>query len=312
MYAVPVGDVDPDYPGQGTPVVGIPPCDQTKCYCGYVHDTYPGCDKVNFHYLYRCMPNSSVVLITYTMGMVEVGTRAPGDEEMTWEPLEPGATLPASSYIKASGPGSSVGWKRAEGYPSGGELPPGEQGGARKIHIGSYVDTVATRREPPGQRASLTFQAIDLFLEEGVVDVSEATIIEEPGCTGFGHSGLTSPLAIAAPIAETPPGQVTTFSGRLIEGAGGMEVTFRVDSSSPIPIGSTALFGPNQGNLILVPPGGCVTYFDDGTFDTSSCADQAVPTVSEWGLVVLTLVLLVGGKVYFGHRRKARLRLGKA
>jgi hypothetical protein len=33
-----------------------------------------------------------------------------------------------------------------------------------------------------------------------------------------------------------------------------------------------------------------------------NCFDVLIPTVSEWGLVVLTLVLLVGAKVYFGRR----------
>jgi len=43
-----------------------------------------------------------------------------------------------------------------------------------------------------------------------------------------------------------------------------------------------------------------------------ACADieclpnfQTIPTVSEWGLVVLTLLLLVGGKIYFGRREAA-------
>jgi hypothetical protein len=31
----------------------------------------------------------------------------------------------------------------------------------------------------------------------------------------------------------------------------------------------------------------------------------AIPTVSEWGLAALTLLLLAGGKVYFGRRRNA-------
>ena len=31
----------------------------------------------------------------------------------------------------------------------------------------------------------------------------------------------------------------------------------------------------------------------------------AIPTVSQWGLVVLTLLLLTVGKVYFGGRRRA-------
>jgi hypothetical protein len=35
------------------------------------------------------------------------------------------------------------------------------------------------------------------------------------------------------------------------------------------------------------------------------CLHEAIPTVSEWGLVVLTLLLLVGAKVYFGRRQSA-------
>jgi IPTL-CTERM motif len=32
------------------------------------------------------------------------------------------------------------------------------------------------------------------------------------------------------------------------------------------------------------------------------CMHAAIPTVSQWGLVVLTLLLLTGAKVYFGRR----------
>ncbi|MFH1110443.1 MAG: IPTL-CTERM sorting domain-containing protein [Planctomycetota bacterium] len=35
------------------------------------------------------------------------------------------------------------------------------------------------------------------------------------------------------------------------------------------------------------------------------CLHEAIPTVSQWGLVVLTLLLLVGAKVYFGRRQSA-------
>ena len=37
-----------------------------------------------------------------------------------------------------------------------------------------------------------------------------------------------------------------------------------------------------------------------------ACEEQPIPTVSEWGLVVMVLLLLAGGKVYFGRRRSAR------
>jgi hypothetical protein len=39
--------------------------------------------------------------------------------------------------------------------------------------------------------------------------------------------------------------------------------------------------------------------------DDIVCVHNAIPTVSEWGIVVLTLLLLVGAKVYFGRRQSA-------
>jgi len=44
----------------------------------------------------------------------------------------------------------------------------------------------------------------------------------------------------------------------------------------------------------------CATVEDRG-----DCNHEAIPTVSQWGLVVLTLLLLVGAKVYFGRRQSA-------
>ena len=43
---------------------------------------------------------------------------------------------------------------------------------------------------------------------------------------------------------------------------------------------------------------------DDAVF-APGCQD-AIPTVSEWGLVVLTLLLLTGAKVHFGRKRAVR------
>ena len=39
--------------------------------------------------------------------------------------------------------------------------------------------------------------------------------------------------------------------------------------------------------------------------DETLVAFDPIPTVSEWGLVVLTLLLLTGAKIYFGRRRAA-------
>jgi hypothetical protein len=53
---------------------------------------------------------------------------------------------------------------------------------------------------------------------------------------------------------------------------------------------------------------GCVAVGGDWTRD-QTCEEvacrNAIPTVSEWGLVIMTLLLLAGAKVYFGRRREA-------
>lgn len=35
------------------------------------------------------------------------------------------------------------------------------------------------------------------------------------------------------------------------------------------------------------------------------CSQQKIPTVSEWGMVAMVLLLLAGGRIYFGRRRAA-------
>ena len=36
------------------------------------------------------------------------------------------------------------------------------------------------------------------------------------------------------------------------------------------------------------------------------CAREAIPTVSEWGLVILTLLLLTGAEIYFERSKVAK------
>ena len=42
----------------------------------------------------------------------------------------------------------------------------------------------------------------------------------------------------------------------------------------------------------------------DGADDACG-VNPEIPTVSEWGLVILALLMLIGAKVYFGARRQA-------
>lgn len=61
------------------------------------------------------------------------------------------------------------------------------------------------------------------------------------------------------------------------------------DISGSYPRGATFIFGAEN--------------LRDMAFRTFVCRDDAIPTVSAWGLIVLALLLLAGAKVYFNRRR---------
>jgi len=88
----------------------------------------------------------------------------------------------------------------------------------------------------------------------------------------------------------------------------------------PIPI--RLLPGESVSHILTVPTNGfavmIVDFFADADgapgliqatfFDAAEVGpvdpDEPIPTVSEWGLVVLVLALLVLGKLYFGRRTR--------
>ncbi len=61
--------------------------------------------------------------------------------------------------------------------------------------------------------------------------------------------------------------------------------------------GAAGALGDADGDGVLNCNDEC-----DGVDDTVFApeCEGAIPTTSEWGLVVLTLLILVGGKIYFG------------
>ncbi len=84
--------------------------------------------------------------------------------------------------------------------------------------------------------------------------------------------------------------------------------------SCPIANGACCDHGTNDPTVATctqTDQAGCVGARQDWT-KGALCSEveclpifQVIPTVSEWGLVVLSLLLLVGGKIYFGRREAA-------
>jgi len=44
-------------------------------------------------------------------------------------------------------------------------------------------------------------------------------------------------------------------------------------------------------------------FYKDTPCSEIECTHNSIPTMSQWGLAVLTLLLLIGAKVYFGRRQ---------
>ena len=61
------------------------------------------------------------------------------------------------------------------------------------------------------------------------------------------------------------------------------------------------------GGCVVLPASQCTcakcVFHQDMSCEEIECVHNPIPTVSQWGLVVLTLLLLTGAKVYFGRRQ---------
>ncbi len=65
-------------------------------------------------------------------------------------------------------------------------------------------------------------------------------------------------------------------------------------------IGGCALLGSTNNHC---PPDKCDNPGVCGTYESCEAALKPIPTVSQWGIAIMALLLLVGAKVYFSRRR---------
>ena len=74
---------------------------------------------------------------------------------------------------------------------------------------------------------------------------------------------------------------------------------FSLDSSASVPLATVSTVGLRT-EIVTISPGQTILYHDDGSY---VILDE-VPTVSEWGLIVMVLLLLVAGTVVFARRHR--------
>lgn len=238
---------------------------------------------------------SSAITIEITES---VGAQQGDSDQGPWSPLTAGTQLSTCKYIRLPGNFSRVQWQRVGACGNKGIAETGLSK-VKVLHVGT--DIMASQTAMAG---SLTFGAIDLVAAAGV-DGSDATIIEEQNCVGTDHCGFNSAIAQAAPMVSTPPGEYTRFSGSLEDG----QVRFVNHLSSPISIATSPLLGANAGQIFMIAPGQCITYYPDGSH---VIRNDCIPTVSEWGMVLVLLVMLSAGTIVFGFRQAEVAGVGAA
>jgi hypothetical protein len=140
---------------------------------------------------------------------------------------------------------------------------------------------------------------------------------EEDDCTGAyltWHKGLA--CADVAPCLEVTGACCNTLEGTCTDGAllADCSGAQRVWSEGQLcaDVGCDAVLGAccdgdTFGSCTDTTQAGCTcqkcVWTKLGSCANTACTHEPIPTVSTWGLAVLTLLLLTGAKVYFGRRQ---------
>jgi|GEM_PF-5375433 len=172
-----------------------------------------------------------------------------------WVPLNEGDKLQEGDVVRLPGNFTSIKWKRTDAGGCGNE---GEAGTGlskvKELEVGKDIRSAA----PPAGYFHM--------VNDGGQDAGSAEITESGTCQGEQHCGISSEVAVAAPMDFTPQGMETHFTGSWEYTTDGIVTTFANAPWSPIPVFSTPLYGPFLDQLIPVFPGQAIHWFEDGTF----------------------------------------------
>jgi hypothetical protein len=187
------------------------------------------------------------VEITEIRGAAAV-KRAGTDE---WVRLNEGDVLREGDVVRLPGNFTEVRWRRtdADGCGNEGKVGTGLSK-IKEVEVGKEIRSAA----PP----ATYFHAPS---GEGQ-DAGEVTITETRQCDEQQHCGVSSDLAAAAAMDHTPDGAQTVFNLENVHNADGQVIETVIGNSpqSPIPIFSSALFGPMSEELFLIPPGEAIRW----------------------------------------------------
>ena len=168
---------------------------------------------------------------------------------------------------------------------------------------GLPVGTLMTDIAEPGAPVALVTGTLTAPSSEGTYTLQVTNLT----------ANLVRQGATGDPFWATDAAGVGAVTGLLVTVQDGAPCCGQVPEACCLAGGGCSMAYPDDcaDQLVGVPQGPGSTCEDDDDHDgIPNCAERpTIPTLSQWGLVVLALVLLATGKVYFGrHLRAASLR----
>lgn len=187
------------------------------------------------------------VEITEIRGAAAV-KRAGTDE---WVRLEEGDVLREGDVVRLPGNFSQVSWKRTDAGSCGntGSVGTG-MSKVKEVEVGKEIRSAA----PP----ATYFHAVS----DGQQNGGEVTVVESGDCFEQQHCGVSSDIAAAAAMDPTPEDMSTIISLENVLDADGMAIETYIGNhpESPIPVFTSALFGPWSNEAMPIAPGEAVQW----------------------------------------------------